>query len=386
MTVVGGLRVDRAEEVELLDDVSRLEGEHFEDGGEDLVVADGAGAEAVDVDAHRKRVADGVGELHFALRGEAGGDDVLGDPAAHVGGAAVHFGRIFAGEGTTAVTAHAAVAIDDDFTTGEAAVALRAADDEFAGRVDEILGVLGEHVLRQDLLDDLLDAEFLDLGVAHVSGVLGGDDDVHDAGGLAIDVFDGNLALGVRAQPLGEFASFADAGQLTAEAVGEHDRRRHELGRFVAGITKHDALVASALFAVLFAFGFRGVHTLSDVGALDGEVVVDEDLVGVENVVHIGVTDATDGVTDDLADVDDLVDGLGGAELLVLELRNGDLTTDDDDIALHEGFAGDAAFQVDLEAGVEDGVGDGIGNFVRMAFADGLGRENVTAGHVDGVG
>ena len=32
---------------------------------------------------------------------------------------------------------------------------MRTADDELAGRVDEILGVLGEHVLRQHLLDDL---------------------------------------------------------------------------------------------------------------------------------------------------------------------------------------------------------------------------------------
>jgi len=381
VTVVGGLRVDRAKEVELLDDVGGLEGEHFQDGGEDLVIADGAGTEAVDVDAHRKRVTDGVGELNFALRGEAGGDDVLGDPAAHVGGAAVHFRRVLAREGTTAVTAHAAVAIDDDFTTGEAAVALRTADDEFAGRVDEILGVLGEHVLRKDLLDDLLDAELLDLGVAHVSGVLGGDDDVHDAGGLAIDVFDGDLGLGVRAQPLGELAGFADLCQLTAEAVGEHDRRRHELGRFIASITKHDALVASALFGVLLAFCLLGVHTLSDVGALDGEVVVDEDLVGVENVVHIDVADATDGFANDLTDIDDFVDGLGGAELFVLELRNGDLTPDDNDIALHESFAGHAALEVDLEASIEDGVRNSVGNFVGMALADGLGREDIGVRH-----
>ena len=381
MTVVGGLRVDRTEKVELLDDVGRLEGEDFEDGSEDLVVADGAGAEAVDVDAHRKRVTDGVGELNFALRGKAGGDDVLGDPAAHVGGAAVHFRRVLAREGTTAVTAHAAVAIDDDFTTGEAAVALRTADDEFAGRVDEILGVLGEHVLRKDLLDDLLDAELLDHGVAHVCGVLRGDNHVHDAGRLAIDVFDGDLALGVRTQPLGELASLADLGQLTTEAMSEHDRGRHELWSLITSVTKHNALVASALLSVLFAFCFLGVHALSDVGALDGEVVVDEDLVGVENVVHIGVADATDGFANDLTDIDDFVDGLGGAELFVLELRNGDLTPDDNDIALHESFAGDAALEVDLEASIEDGVGNGVGNFVGMALADGLGREDIGVRH-----
>jgi hypothetical protein len=220
--------------------------------------------------------------------------------------------------------------------------------------------------------------------VAHVRSVLRGDDDVHDAGGLAIDVFDGNLGLGVRTQPLGELASLADTSQLTAEAVGEHDRRGHELGGFIAGITKHDALVTGALFAVLLAFGFCGIHALGDVGALDGEVVVDEDLVGVEDVVHIRVADATDGVTDDLADVDDFVDGLGGTVLLVLKFGDRDFTADNDDVALHEGLAGDAALRVHFEAGVEDGVGDGVGNFVRMAFADGLGREDVAAGHGGG--
>ena len=379
VTVVGGLGIDRAEEVELLDDVSWLEGEHGEDGVEDFVVADGAGAEGVDVDTDGKGVTDGVGELDFALGGETGGDDVFGDPAAHVGGAAVDFGGVFAGEGTTAVTAHAAVAVDDDFTAGEARVTLRTADDEFAGGVDEVLGVLGQHVLRQDLLDDLLNAEFFDLGMADVGGVLGGDDDVDDAGGLAVDVFDGDLAFRVRAEPFGEFAGFADAGEFAAEAVGEHDGSWHELGGFVAGVTEHDALVTGALFAMFFAFSFGGVDTLGDVGALDGEVVVDEDLVGVEDVVGVGVADATDGVANDLADVDDFVDGLGGAEFFVLKFWDGDFTADDDDVAFHEGFAGDAAFEVDGQAGVEDGVGDGIGDFVRMAFADGFGRKDVRA-------
>jgi hypothetical protein len=78
-----------------------------------------------------------------------------------------------------------------------------------------------------------------------------------------------------------------------------------------------------------------------------------------------------------LADVDDFVDGLGGAEFFVLKFGDSDFTADDDDVAFHEGFASDAAFEVDGEAGVEDGVGDGIGDFVRMAFADGFGRKDV---------
>ena len=103
--------------------------------------AHGGRAERVDVHADRIRVADRVGELHFALRRELRRDDVLRHPAAHVGGAAIDLRRILARERAAAVTAHAAVAVDDDLAAGEAGVALRPADDEAAGRVDQELGV-----------------------------------------------------------------------------------------------------------------------------------------------------------------------------------------------------------------------------------------------------
>ena len=96
-------------------------------------------------------MADGVGELEFALRGEAGGDDVLRDPAAHVGGAAIHLRRVLAGERAAAVTAHAAVGVHDDLAAGQTGVALRSADDEAAGRVDEKFGFLREQIASGEL-------------------------------------------------------------------------------------------------------------------------------------------------------------------------------------------------------------------------------------------
>ena len=63
-------------------------------------------------------MADGIGKLDLALGGEAGGHHVLGDPAAHVCGGAVDLGRILAGERAAAVTAGAAVGVDDDFPAG----------------------------------------------------------------------------------------------------------------------------------------------------------------------------------------------------------------------------------------------------------------------------
>ena len=88
---------------------------------------------------------DGVGKLDFAARRESGGDDVLRHPAAHVSGAAIDLARVLAGKCAAAVTTHAAVAIDDDLAAGETGVALRSADDEAAGRIDEEFGRAVDH-------------------------------------------------------------------------------------------------------------------------------------------------------------------------------------------------------------------------------------------------
>ena len=79
---------------------------------------------------------------------EPGGDDVLRDVARVVAGRAIDLRRVLAAEGAAAVTAHAAVGVDDDLAAGEAAVAVRAADDEATGRVDVELGVLVDQLLR----------------------------------------------------------------------------------------------------------------------------------------------------------------------------------------------------------------------------------------------
>ncbi len=100
------------------------------------------------IDRDRLGHADGVGELDFSARGQAGSNHVLGDVAGHVAGRAIDLRRIFAGERAAAVTAHAAVGIDDDFASGEAGIAVRTADDEAAGGIDVELGVGIHHVGR----------------------------------------------------------------------------------------------------------------------------------------------------------------------------------------------------------------------------------------------
>ena len=106
-------------------------------------------AERLDHDRHRVRDADRVRDLRLAPLGEAGGDDGLRDLAHRVRGRAVDLGRVLAGERAATVAGHAAVGVDDDLAAGEAAVGVRAAELELAGRVHEHLEVVVGELLGQ---------------------------------------------------------------------------------------------------------------------------------------------------------------------------------------------------------------------------------------------
>src|SRR5208282_1298872 len=95
--------------------------------------------------------------------GQTGGDNILGHVTAHVSGAPVHLGRVFAAESPAAVPAHAAVAIDDNLAAGQSSIALRPADDKASRGVDEELRLLVQHFAGQDLLNDFLHDEIFDL-------------------------------------------------------------------------------------------------------------------------------------------------------------------------------------------------------------------------------
>ena len=107
--------------------------------------------------------------------------------------------------------------------------------------------------------------------------MLRGDDDVRDADGLAVFVDHRDLRLGVGTQPRGA-AGLANLGQLAAEAMREHDRRRHQLRRFVAGVAEHQPLVAGALLRGLLALDLARVDALRDVGRLLRQQQVHEHL------------------------------------------------------------------------------------------------------------
>src|SRR6185369_17922714 len=105
-------------------------------------------------------MADGVSELDLGAGRYARRDDVLRHITSHVSRAAVHFARVLPAKRASAVPSHAAVAIHDDFATGQTGVALRSADDEAARWVDQKLRGSVEQVFGQNFLDDFFDDEF----------------------------------------------------------------------------------------------------------------------------------------------------------------------------------------------------------------------------------
>ena len=215
MAVGGSLLVDGPSKLKLPDDRLGRQRKHLLCGRSDLGVVDHTGAKSLDQHGYRLGHADGVGQLHLTAPGQSGRHHVLGHIASHVVGAAVHLAGIFAGKRSAAVRTHPAVGIDDDFAPGQPAVAVGTADDETAGGVDVVFGILVEQPRRDHLLDHLLDHIPLDPLVRGLGVVLGGNDHRIDPIGLVVDVFDGDLRLGIGAQ-VGDLVALAQLGQALA--------------------------------------------------------------------------------------------------------------------------------------------------------------------------
>ena len=310
-----------------------------------------ARAVGVHVDAHGLRHADGVGELHQALLGDARGHEVLGQIACGVGRAAVHLRRVLAGEGAAAVGAAPAVGVHDDLAAGQAGVAGGAADHEFPGGVDvedgraveEFRGALGQG-LDEAGEDDLTHVLLYFRAHTRVVGVelvvlRAQDDGVHAHGGAAAGEFDGELGLGVRAEVGHQLRLVVpDVGERLQELVRERQGEGHVFLGVRAGVAEHHALVAGALL-----LGLLAGHAAVDVGALLVDGGDDAAGSGVETVLGLVVADALDHAARRGRDVD--VGALGI-----------DLAAHDHQAGGAEGFTGDVRLRVLPEEFVENGI------------------------------
>jgi hypothetical protein len=127
--------------------------------------------------------------------------------------------------------------------------------------------------------------------------VLGGDDDGVDAeDAVIIVVANRDLALAVGAEEI-HGATLAHIGKLLGQLVRQHDGQRHKLGRVVAGVAKHHALIASA--ELVLRVHAVPVHALLDVRRL--LLDRDQDAAGlvVETHGRVRVADLLDHVAND---------------------------------------------------------------------------------------
>src|SRR5207237_3409168 len=120
-----GLLENRTTQLERFDDAARRHLEVLANEIDELLLLDLAGTERVDVNRHRIRNADRVRELHFDFISESRRDDVLHDVTRHVARRAIDLCGIFARERAAAMTAAAAVRVDDDLAAGQAGITLR---------------------------------------------------------------------------------------------------------------------------------------------------------------------------------------------------------------------------------------------------------------------
>lgn len=93
------------------------------------------------------------------------------------------------------MTRHAAVGINDDFTTSQTAVTHRATDNETTGRVDEEFGGRSQPFSGQNRLDDLFHYRFLQRFLVDLFRVLSGKHDSINANDFAVVILESHLAF-----------------------------------------------------------------------------------------------------------------------------------------------------------------------------------------------
>ncbi len=252
-----------------------------------------------------------------------------------------------------------AVSVDDDFAAGQAGVAVRAADDEIAGRIDQPLGLVGHHAVGQDFQGVGLDDRG-DIRRRQAVLVLVRHQDLEDAAGQAVFIQHRHLRLGVRFQAM--LTTVARFGQAMQDVVRPLQRRRSQFGGFAGGVTEHDALVAGAFVLVA-----ARVDTHGDVRRLGVQVAGIVRRLPVEALLRIAdiLDRAADLVFQAVDNVADLV--VAGAAF----------TGQDDAIGRHHRFAGHTRLGIRPQEGIDHNVGNTVGDLVRMAFGNAFAGEDI---------
>src|SRR5690606_24715925 len=131
----------------------------------DLLVGDHACTFGVYGDVDGFGHTNGIADLYLALARKAGRHDILCYITRWVSGRTVDLGRILARERPATVRACTAIGVDDDFSPGQAAVALRTANNENTGGVDHELGRGRQQAIGEAGLDDFFNDGFFNVAL-----------------------------------------------------------------------------------------------------------------------------------------------------------------------------------------------------------------------------
>ena len=168
------------------------------------------------------------------------------------------------------MTSHTAIGIYDNFTTGQASIALRTTNYEATSGVDVVFSVFIQHFCRNNSVDNLFNDIFADLFVFNFRSMLGRNNDSIDTNRFAINIFNSYLSFAVRTE-VRKHASFTNLGQTQGQFVSQVCRHGHQGFGFVSSVTEHHTLVASTgfFFCSVAFFCFQSfVNAHSDVGRL----------------------------------------------------------------------------------------------------------------------
>ncbi len=118
---------------------------------------------------------------------------------------------------------------------------------EPAGFVNEYFGVIIYHSTRDNLVDDQrleIRSQVLHLNLFVMLGRK--DNRFHPFGALSF-ILDRHLRLPIRSK-IGHYLLPAYSTELPDQLMSQHDRHRHQLFCFPAGIAKHQSLISCSLF------------------------------------------------------------------------------------------------------------------------------------------
>ena len=138
MTISCNLFVDRSQQVEVFDDGSGTQVEVALYQFCDLIIGDFACTECIYQNGNGFCNADSVSQLYFTFACNAACNNVLCNVSCCVACGTVYLCGVFAAECAAAVGSVTAVGVNDDLSACQAAVALRAADNESACGVDVV--------------------------------------------------------------------------------------------------------------------------------------------------------------------------------------------------------------------------------------------------------